>query len=468
MKNKYSFLSRLFFAGMDLFTLNSVHLILILLMNRVSGSEYQYLIFFLVSNMAWLFSGYINEVYSNDAHLNFERFTKRSLKAFILFIGIILLFIFLSKYEYSRLFVGLNFLGFGLIILLTRAMFLLMVLYLRKGNKFGKRVIILGYNELSKKLVNYFVESNQNVSVEGYFEDAAEVKELSYFPILGSRNDCLSYAIDHKVTEIYSTLSSDMNGYVYKMAQAAETNMIRFKLVPDLQFFENRSVHLDFIEDLPILSLRSEPLEDVVSRIKKRLFDITVSFLVITLILSWLIPIIALLIKLSSRGPVFFMQLRSGKGNHNFKCYKFRTLRVNNEAGLKQVTVGDSRITRIGSFLRKTSLDELPQFFNVFIGNMSVVGPRPHPVGFFEYQLSKYAEDYSNELKEYIIRHYIKPGVTGWAQVRGYRGEIRREEHLIKRIEHDIWYLENWSLWLDLKIVFLTVIVTVKGDKNAY
>jgi len=460
MKNRYSSLSRLFFVGMDLFTLNSVHLILILLIKRVSGNEYPYIVFFLVSNLAWVFAGYVNGVYSNDAHLNFERFTKRSLKAFVFFIGIILLFIFMSKYNYSRLFVGLNFLGFGLIILLTRAMFLLMVLYLRRNNKFGKKVIILGYNELSKKLVNHFVEHNQNVSVEGYFEDPVEVKELSFFPILGSRKECLSYAIDNKITEIYSTLSPKLNDYVYELAQIAESNMIRFKLVPDFQLFEKRNISIGFVDDIPILSLRSEPLEDVTARIKKRLFDLTVSFFVIIFILSWLIPLMAILIKIDSRGPIFFIQLRSGKSNHQFKCFKFRTLKVNKDADVKQVTKNDSRMTKLGSFLRKSSIDELPQFLNVFKGNMSVVGPRPH--------MLKHTEDYSKMLDEYMIRHFVKPGVTGWAQVNGLRGEIRREEHLRKRIEHDIWYLENWSLWLDLKIIFLTIIVTFKGDKNAY
>ena len=168
----------------------------------------------------------------------------------------------------------------------------------------------------------------------------------------------------------------------------------------------------------------------------------------------------AIIIKLSSRGPVFFVQLRSGRDNKSFRCFKFRTLRVNKEADSKQVTANDSRITRVGSFMRKTNLDELPQFFNVLLGNMSVVGPRPH--------MLKHTEDYSKILNEYMIRHFVKPGVTGWAQVHGFRGEIKVKEQLRKRIEHDIWYLENWSIWLDLRIIFLTIYVTIKGDKNAY
>jgi putative colanic acid biosynthesis UDP-glucose lipid carrier transferase len=163
---------------------------------------------------------------------------------------------------------------------------------------------------------------------------------------------------------------------------------------------------------------------------------------------------------LNSRGPVFFVQLRSGKDNKEFRCFKFRTLTVNADSDSKQVTRDDTRFTKFGKFLRKTSLDELPQFFNVLLGNMSVVGPRPH--------MLKHTEDYSRLLDEYMIRHFVKPGVTGWAQVNGFRGEIKEEEQLRKRIEYDIWYLENWSLWLDVRIIFLTLYVTFKGDKNAF
>ncbi len=460
MKSRYTNLFRFFFAGMDLFALNAVHLILFMLMDRISRGAYEYVVLFLVTNMAWVFSAYVNAVYINDNHFNFERFAKRSLKAFVFFITVMLLFIFVYHYSYSRFFIMLNFVGFGLTILITRILFLMIVFYLKRGNKFSKKIVILGYNDLSKRLVNNFLMNDQNLSVEGYFEDPKEVHELSHFPILGDRGECISYAINNKITEIYSTISPESNSYVYDLAQAAETNMIRFKFVPDFRLFVNRNIHIDFVEDIPILSLRSEPLEDITARIKKRFFDVVFSFLVITLVLSWLLPLMAILIKLSSKGPVFFIQLRSGKNNKTFRCFKFRTLKVNPDADSKQVTLNDARMTPLGKFLRKSNLDELPQFFNVFAGDMSVVGPRPH--------MLRHTEDYSRILNEYMIRHFVKPGVTGWAQVSGFRGEIKKEEQLRKRIEHDIWYLENWSLWLDLRIIFSTIYVTFRGDKNAY
>lgn len=453
-------LFRFFFTGMDLFAINAVNLVLVKMVDRINGSGQEYILFFLITNMVWLFSAFVNAVYTNNNYFNFENFAKQSLKAFILFIVLMLFFIFLYNYNYSRLFVILNFIGFGVTILLTRLLFLMMVFYLKRGNKFSKRIIILGYNDLSKRLVDYFLTTNHNLSMEGYFEDQQEVHEISFFPILGNRKDCVPYAIENGITEIYSTLSPEKHPYVYELAQTAEINMIRFKFVPDFHLFVNRNIHIDFIQDIPILSLRSEPLEDITARIQKRLFDIMFSVLVITLVLSWLLPILAILIKINSKGPIFFIQLRSGKNNHHFKCYKFRTLTVNKDADVKQVIQNDKRLTKVGKFLRKTNLDELPQFFNVLVGNMSVAGPRPH--------MLRHTEDYSRILNEYMIRHFVKPGVTGWAQVNGYRGEIKKEEQLRKRIEHDIWYMENWSLWLDLRIVFLTIYVTIRGDKNAY
>lgn len=211
---------------------------------------------------------------------------------------------------------------------------------------------------------------------------------------------------------------------------------------------------------LPILSLRPEPLHRLENRFKKRAFDIFFSSLIIIFLLSWFIPLIALLIKITSEGPIFFKQLRSGKNNEPFLCFKFRSLKVNTESEFKQVEKNDDRYTSIGKILRKTNLDELPQFFNVFQGYMSVVGPRPH--------MLTHTKEYSNILNQYMIRHFVKPGVTGWAQIHGYRGEIKVREQLIQRVEHDIEYMENWSMWLDVRIIILTIYTTLVGDKNAY
>jgi len=194
------------------------------------------------------------------------------------------------------------------------------------------------------------------------------------------------------------------------------------------------------------------------NRTLKRLFDILFSLAVIIFILSWLLPILVILIKLESPGPGIFKQERSGRNNKPFWCYKFRSMRVNNIQS--QATKGDLRTTRIGAFMRRTSLDELPQFLNVLFGEMSIVGPRPH--------MLKHTEEYSLVIDQYMDRHFLKPGITGWAQINGYRGEIKDHEQILGRVEHDIWYIENWTITGDIKIIIKTFIKVVKGDENAY
>ncbi|HXO73685.1 MAG TPA: exopolysaccharide biosynthesis polyprenyl glycosylphosphotransferase, partial [Puia sp.] len=310
------------------------------------------------------------------------------------------------------------------------------------------------------KLAYNFTMQKKHTMVEGYFEDSSIVDELSLLPIIGNIDDCISYAVKNNVNEIYSTISPEVNTSIYEMAHTAERSLIRFKFVPDFKFYVNRNIHMEYMNEFPVLSLRPEPLEEVTNSIKKRIFDILFSLFVIIFILSWLTPILAILIKLNSRGPVFFVQPRSGKDNRKFNCYKFRTLSVNREAHTRQVTRDDNRITPLGKFLRKSNLDELPQFVNVLKGDMSIVGPRPHMLA--------HTESFSRLQDQYMVRHFVKPGVTGWAQVNGFRGEIKEPDELRHRIEHDIWYMENWSLWLDLRIIFLTVYNTFKGDKNAF
>jgi putative colanic acid biosynthesis UDP-glucose lipid carrier transferase len=242
--------------------------------------------------------------------------------------------------------------------------------------------------------------------------------------------------------------------------QAADQNCIRFKIAPNLDLFFKKQMHIDFLKEIPVISLRNEPLEDLGNRIKKRIFDIVVSSLVLVFILSWLIPIISLLIWLDSKGPVFFVQPRSGKDNKVFPCLKFRTMKVNNHAHTTQATKGDARVTKIGAFLRRTSLDEFPQFLNVLQGNMSIVGPRPHMV--------KHTDEYSALVGQYMVRQFLKPGITGWAQVNGFRGETRTIGQMQKRVEHDIWYMENWSLILDFRIIVMTIVNMIKGEENVY
>jgi putative colanic acid biosynthesis UDP-glucose lipid carrier transferase len=321
-------------------------------------------------------------------------------------------------------------------------------------------VLILGYNALSKQLATYLDKEEFGIQIMGYVDDRKTNSDNPKYPVYSSIENALNLSKELKINELYTTIMPENNSKVYGLMQQADKELIRFRIVPDFSYLVNRPVFVDYIRDLPILTIRREPLEDVMNRFIKRAFDIVVSTLVILFVMSWLVPILGLLIFLESPGPIFFSQLRSGKDNVPFNCLKFRSMRPNKEANARQATRNDSRITRIGRVIRKTSLDEFPQFFNVFMGDMSIVGPRPH--------MLKHTEEYSLQAEDYMIRQFLKPGITGWAQVNGYRGEITELSHIKKRVEYDLWYLENWSLWLDIKIMILTVYNVIKGEKNAY
>jgi exopolysaccharide biosynthesis polyprenyl glycosylphosphotransferase len=235
---------------------------------------------------------------------------------------------------------------------------------------------------------------------------------------------------------------------------------MRLKFVPDFSMISKGHFSTTSFNDFHIIRPRNEPLQDSYNRLVKRIFDLGVSSLVIVLVLSWLYPILAIIIKSQSKGPVLFKQLRTGKKNRSFECYKFRSMQVNTLSDSHQAQKGDARVTKIGQFIRKTSIDELPQFFNVLLGDMSVVGPRPH--------MLKHTTDYNEQINNFMVRHFVKPGITGLAQVSGFRGETKKVSDMKRRVNADINYLQNWSLIKDIKICFLTVIVTLKGDENAF
>jgi len=461
MISRYTNLFRFFFVCVDLIALNLVNIVLMLSFRRIPAEgEREYGILFLVSNMIWLVSAYGARVYIEDAHPELHRFVKRTLKAYILYITCVLLFVFLYHYFYSRLFVVLSFVFVLTSLTLTRLVLIGITLYFKNGNRNSRRIVIVGYNDLANKFVTHFTEHTHEFKVDGYFEDNNQISELTTLPIIGNIDECLEYATKNNIHEIYSTISPESNKSIYAMATMAEKSLIRFKFIPDFKLFVNRETYIEYQDNFPILSLRPEPLEDLTNSVKKRIFDIGFSLIIIIFLLSWLMPLLAIIIKATSKGPFIFKQKRSGRHNKQFTCYKLRTLRTNEEANTKQVTLNDNRITRVGRFLRKSNLDELPQFVNVLLGSMSVVGPRPHMLA--------HTDLFSKVMGEYMVRHFLKPGITGWAQVRGYRGEIKEETQLRNRIIHDIWYMENWSLWLDAKIIWLTIYSTFKGNKNAY
>lgn len=247
---------------------------------------------------------------------------------------------------------------------------------------------------------------------------------------------------------------------VQKIVRLCRSRFIEFEAISSAFRFFDKGAQVEQLAQLPIFRRKQEPLCRVKNKILKRIMDIIFSSLVILLVFPWLFPFIALLIKLESSGPVFFTQERTGYWNRPFKLLKFRTMRINAESDQRQATKNDDRITAIGAFLRKTSLDEFPQFLNVLRGEMSIVGPRPH--------MLEHTKDYAKLISTYMIRHEVKPGITGWAQVSGWRGPTEEVYQMEKRVEHDVQYIEGWSFWFDCKCIALTVLQMVKGEENAF
>ena len=448
---------------LDLLVLNVFYFMSHILFNERIQSLYfsAYFQYWVLSNVIWLLLCFFLRTYAEKVILTFEYFTKRTIQVYLLWIIFMMFYLFFSReLKVSRIFIVTTISSFGVGLLMNRFLYLGIRNYFKNSHYLIKKVIILGYNDTAKKLAKYFEEDGINTQLIGFIEDHKNIHELSNYPVLANIDQTLQVAKEMGAQEIFSTITPEQNNDIYNLMYQAEKECIRFKIVPNLSIFITREVHIDYFGDLPILSLRSEPLDDVGNRIKKRALDITVSLFVIVFILSWLIPILGLLIFLESGFPIFFKQLRTGKDKKPFHCWKFRSMKSNKDANLKQATLNDERITKLGRFLRKTSLDEFPQFINVFRGEMSLVGPRPHMV--------KHTKDYSQVVDDYMVRQFIKPGITGWAQINGYRGEITNPEQIHMRVNKDLWYLENWTLWLDIQILFLTVYYILKGDKNAY
>lgn len=463
MSGRYTNLSRIFFLLADLIALNVIVLFLVSRLETLPQADLKsYTILYMASNAVWLVWSYVTGMYIIYKNVKLKVITRTTITSLLLFCLSVITFTLFAGFNYDWYFTAYLLCGFSTFILISRLLLISYVLYRRTHSRYYTNVVIIGCNEISKSLISMIYSNDRNIRIQGYFDHQPTDFRQQDHPFLGDIQDCLSFAINNHISEIYCTLSPEKSAELYQLAEEAEKHFIRFRFVPDLRNFIDRKVHVDFIDHIPVLSLRSEPMEYATAQIKKRIFDIIVSLAITLFLLSWLLPILAVIIKIDSKGPVFFTQKRSGKNNREFSCLKLRSLKAHNNAdgAVVQVTKNDNRTTRVGRFLRKSNLDELPQFLNVLMGQMSIVGSRPH--------MLKHTEDFSKMENDYMARHLSKPGVTGWAQINGHRGEIKKPEQLRQRLEHDIWYIEHWDVWLDIKIVLLTVFVTLRGDKNAY
>jgi len=297
----------------------------------------------------------------------------------------------------------------------------------------------------------------------GFLDDEPERYPELNGQIVGRIDELAAISKKNKVEEVFCALPYKQEDKIREIIEFCDKSLVRLKIVPDfsrLLTYQLSRVNIDNYGTIPILTLREEPLENSVNQYIKRIFDFGFTLLVFLFVLSWLFPLIAIFVKLTSRGPVLFVQKRNGMMNKEFNAYKFRTMYVNSESDHRQAEREDKRITPVGRFLRRTNLDELPQFINVLMGHMSVIGPRPH--------MLQHTKEYSKIIDKFMVRHLVKPGITGWAQVNGFRGETRDPKDMEARIRADVWYIENWSFFLDIRIILMTIYNMIRGEDNAF
>ncbi|MDP5158443.1 MAG: exopolysaccharide biosynthesis polyprenyl glycosylphosphotransferase [Flaviramulus sp.] len=324
-----------------------------------------------------------------------------------------------------------------------------------KGNL--RHVVIIGNSESVYELKSVFSKKELGYRVEAIFSNFSQEKSKE------SIKESFKFLDENKhIDEIYCAIDELSEKQVNEYVKYANLNHCNIKFIPNTLKLFTKRLHTDYYNYLPVLSIQEAALNNELNKFLKRVFDVLFSLFIIVFVFSWLSILLFILIKLESKGPLFYRHKRNGINYKEFYCYKFRSLTTTKEIEGTYVQENDNRVTKIGKFLRKTSIDELPQFVNVLMGDMSVVGPRPH--------MLSYTDDYSRKIDKYnfIFRHHVKPGITGLAQIKGYRGEVEIDTDIINRIKYDNFYIENWSLLLDLKIIFQTIINMFKGDKKAY
>lgn len=336
----------------------------------------------------------------------------------------------------------------------------LVIRHFRRRGRNSNSVLIIGSGETARRIYKN-LKSNDGfgLNIKGFASDNDPGNLPA--PYLGDISELDQIVKDNHIHTIYLGAFGDNERIVQQAIRVADDNICKFYYVPSLSHFIKRNFYLAPINgSLPALGLHPNPLQNPLNQLLKRTFDIAFSTCVLLVLTPLVFLPVAIAIKASSPGPVFFRQKRTGYRGKDFYCWKFRTMKVNNDSDSRQATKDDDRKTKVGNFLRHTSIDELPQFWNVLVGDMSIVGPRPH--------MLSHTETYRQLISQYMVRHLIKPGITGWAQTQGFRGTTDELWKMEKRVDCDVWYIEHWSFLLDLKIIVKTVTNAVSGEENAY
>jgi len=423
-----------------------------------------YMFFLLIGlNLLWIVtSNYLN-FYDDFFSRNFPVQITNILKNSLFQLVITITFIFLVKENlFTRYFIIYYFILIVFFISFRVFIFRKILKILRRKGKNVRDLVIIGEGQLAQNFQKMILSNPDfGYSFQGFVSGTVgNIQSLSEDFIENLEKTFTTTKVDEAVIAI----DEDSRHLLENIIKVCDKYAVKVHIIPDYYNLVSNRFQLSSFGDFPIITARREPLNEVQWRFVKRFFDIIFSLIVSLLILSWLYPLLLIISIISDKGPVFFLQDRLGVRNNMFKCFKFRTMKYekNHSDEFKPVVENDPRITSIGKFLRKYNLDELPQFINVLIGDMSVVGPRPHPIA--------HNDVYSKIVNEIRVRENVKPGITGWAQIHGLRGDVTDEEENRRRtklrIDYDLWYIENWSFSLDVQIIFLTTWQMIVGKSR--
>lgn len=418
-------------------------------------NKYPFLYIFL--HIAWIAIFFLTKINNIEREKNIIDYISQVLLALIINIAVVFtMWASTKSYFYSREHLFHTYLIFSIFIITWRIVFIYFIRYYRSKGFNTRNVIIVGNDFIGKNLETY---CNNKPSLgyifKGYFD-----YQTNSTNVVGNIDAIPDYCMKNKIDIIFCCLSKLYNKDIKSIINFSENNLIKVKILSRFDAITNKKLTIQRYGSIPVINISAIPLDRMMNRRVKRTFDLIFSSLVIVFLLSWVIPIIALFIKLESKGSILFKQKRIGRNEKPFYCLKFRSMKVNSNSDILQATKNDERITKFGNFLRRFSLDELPQFINVFLGNMSVVGPRPH--------MPNLNHEFSPKIDRFIQRHAVKPGVTGLAQVKGYRGETAKFSDMYGRIKLDKFYVKNWNFLFDIKIIFVTIFSVIWKNEKAY
>lgn len=450
MKNKKFISIKSLIILIDLILINGV-------IYAVSDSLYLNFPFLSYISIFWFFIAYYTNFYIVHRYTHYTKLIRLLISQFFVF-GLAFLSYF-SLFKEGEVITN-QFLIF-ILIFSCISFFKFFIFFIQKKyrnkNKDFKKIILFGDINSAEKLQSLFKEKNEfGYEFYGFFSR----KKYESKKYLGHIKEGFNFVLENKIEEIYCDPIQFSDRYLIKIRQFSEKFDIELIFLPESKAIYSKDFTLEYIGTVPILKPKPLPFEKIETHIVKRIFDLIFSFIVCLLVLSWLIPILWIIVKSDSKGPLFFKQKRDGLDGKQFYCYKLRSMVVNDDADKISATKNDPRITKVGAFLRKSSIDELPQFFNVLFGNMSVVGPRPH--------INVQNEKYADEIDNYLLRNSVKPGITGLAQISGFRGEVTKKSDIKNRVRLDVFYIENWSFFLDVKIVIKTFLNFFTKEEKAY